>query len=91
MTTTQAIEIVIFLAGIGLVSWQFRWLLRAYRTERDRQAAERRSATLFVLALALTVFALLASMTNLYTARRIAVGSILLVGLAGPMRQRLAR
>jgi hypothetical protein len=88
MTPAQTVEIVVFLAGIGLVAWQFRWLLRAYRTERERQASERRSSRAFVLVLALTVFVALASMTDLYTARRIAVGGILVVALVEAARRR---
>ena len=88
MTTEQIVEAVVFLAGIGLVMWQFRWLLRAYRTERDRQAPERRSSRAFVLALALTVFVALASITDLYTARRIGVGGILTVALVESVKRR---
>lgn len=91
MTTAQTVEAVVFLGGIGLAAWQFRWLLRAYRTERDRQAEERRSSRAFVLVLALTVFVALASITDLYTARRIAVGGILIVAGVEAARRRLAK
>ena len=88
MTSAQTVEAVVFLAGIGLVAWQFRWLLRAYRTERDRRAPEHRSSRAFLLVLALTVFVALASMTDLYTARRIAVGGILIVAVVEAARRR---
>jgi hypothetical protein len=91
MEPAQIVEAVGLLAGVGLVTWQFRWLLRAYRAERDRQAPERRSPRLFVLALALMVFAVFASISNLYTARRIAVGAILIVGVAEEIRRRVAK
>jgi hypothetical protein len=91
MTTAQIIEAVVFLAGTGLVTWQFRWLLRAYRTERDRQAPEHRSSRVFLLALALMVFVALASITDLYTARRMAVGGILVLSLVEAARRRFGK
>lgn len=91
MTAAQIIEATGLVAGVGLVAWQFRWLLRAYRTERDRQPLEQRSSRLFVLALALTVFVALASITNMYAARRLAVWSILAVGVTATITKRFAR
>lgn len=91
MTTAQTVEVVVFLAGIGLAAWQIRWLLRAYRTERDRQSGERQSSRAFLLILALLVFVALASMTDLDTARRIAVGGILMVAVVEAARRRWAK
>ena len=88
MTAAQIIEAVVFLVGTGLVTWQFRWLLRAYRTERDRHPPEHASSRALLLALALMVLVALASITDLYTARRIAVGAILVVSLVEAARRR---
>jgi hypothetical protein len=82
VSTAQVVESVVFLLGIGLLTWQFRWLLRAYRTQRDRQAMAERSSRALLLALALIVFIVLTSIAGLDGARRIAVGAVLLLGLA---------
>ena len=86
--TAPLIEAIVFLAGIGLLTWQFQWLLRSYRTERDRQAQAHRSSRMFLLALALTVFVALASIINLPRARRIAVGAILVVSAVEAVQRR---
>jgi hypothetical protein len=91
VTLPQAVEALVFLAGLGLMIWQFRWLLRAYRTERDRQPPEHRSSRAALLVLALTVFVGLASITDLETARRVAVAGILAVALVEASRRRWGR
>jgi hypothetical protein len=82
VSTAQLVESVAFLLGIALLTWQFRWLLRAYRKERDQQASDARSSRAFLLALALVVFITLTSIAGLEGARRIAIGAVLLLGLA---------
>lgn len=89
--TAPLIEAIVFLAGIGLLTWQFQWFLRSYRTERDRQVPTHRSSRLFLLALALTVFVALVSIFDLRLARRIAVGAILGVSAVEAVRRRLVK
>lgn len=71
--------------------WQLRWLLRAYRAERDRQAPEDRSSRLVLLLVALLVFVGVAMATNLYVPRRLAIAGILLLGAIEGLRNWLAK
>jgi hypothetical protein len=76
VTRTDAIRLAILLVGSVSAWWQLRWLLRAYRRERDRQPLDRRSSRALLLSTALLIFVVLATIAGLYTARRIAVGAI---------------
>jgi hypothetical protein len=87
MTLTE-IRLVVFLVGMGLMWWQLRWLLRAYRRERDRQPPEDRSSRLFLLSNALVVFVALATAVGVYTARRLALGALLTLILAEAAKRR---
>jgi uncharacterized membrane protein len=90
--TAHAIGTFLILAGgFGILYWQLRWLLRAYRTERDRQAPQDRSSRLTLLIVALLVFAGIALATDLYMPRRVAIGGILLLGAIEGLRNWLAR
>jgi hypothetical protein len=88
VTAVAVVEWVAFVAGVGLATWQFRWLLRKYRRERDRQSPEHRSARWFLLVLALAVFVILAALTGMGIARRIAVGAILVLDVVEWLRRR---
>jgi len=90
MTVTE-IRLVVFLAGMGLMWWQLRWLLRAYRRERDRQPPEDRSARLFLLSNALVVFAALATAVGVFAARRLALGALLTLTLAEAAKRRFTK
>jgi hypothetical protein len=87
MTITE-IRWVVFFAGLGLIWWQLRWLLRAYRRERDRQPEERRSSRVFLLSTALVVFVALATAFGVYAARRLALGALLVVTVIEAAKRR---
>jgi hypothetical protein len=90
--TAHAIGTTLLLVGgFAILYWQLRWLLRAYRTERDRQAPEDRSSRLVLLLVALLVFVGVAMATNLYLPRRLAIGGILLLGAIEGLRNWLAK
>jgi hypothetical protein len=84
------VRLVVLVAGLGVLWWQLRWLLRAYRRERDRQVPELRSSRPFLLSIALMVFVALATVAGIYTARRIAVGAIIVSSVIDAARRRLA-
>ena len=90
MTPEQVVRFVVLVAGFGSIWWQLRWLLRAYRRERDRQPPIRRSSRPFLLSIAFIVFGALATVAGVYTARRIAVGAIVLSSVVDAARRRLA-
>jgi hypothetical protein len=92
MTEGQVLLIraLVLITGFVVTWFQLRWLLRAYRAERDRQAPECRSPRPLLLSAALIVFVALATVAGVYTARRIAVGTIAAIGIFEAIRRRLA-
>jgi hypothetical protein len=91
MTAHSIGTILVLAGGFGLLWWQLRWLLRAYRAERDRQAPQDRSSRTVLLLVALLVFAGIAMATDLYMPRRLAVAGILLLGAIEGVRNWLAK
>ena len=79
--TIVLIKLVIPVTRLLLMLWQMRWLLRAYRRERDRQGAGDRASRARLLAAAVLVFATVAIVAGVSAVRPIATGAILIVSL----------
>jgi hypothetical protein len=85
-----AIRVIVSVASSFLLWWQARWLLRAYRRERDRQSPDRRSPRVMLAAQAALLFTALSMVFGIYTARRLAMGAVGLSALVEVVRRRLA-
>jgi hypothetical protein len=81
VTTIVLIRIVIPVARLLLVLWQMRWLLRAYRRERDRHVAGYRASRPRLLAAAVLIVVAVALIAGVSAVRPIATGAILIVSL----------
>jgi len=79
--TIVLIRFVIPVARLLLLLWQMRWLLRAYRRERDRHVAGYRASRPRLLAAAVLVFVAVSLITGVWTVRPIATAAILVVSL----------
>ena len=88
MLEQALVRLVVLVGGLGLVWWQLRWLLRAYRRERDRQPITHRAPRPLLLSIALIVFVTLATATGVYTARRIAMAALMVASAAEAARRR---
>jgi hypothetical protein len=86
----SVIRLIVIAGSFALLWWQARWLLRAYRQERDRQAPERRSSRVMLLAHASLLFTALSMVFGIYTARRIAMSVIAISALIEVVRRRFA-
>jgi len=84
-----AIRLIVIVVSSFLLWWQARWLLRAYRRERDRQSPERRSPRVMLAAQAALLFTALSMIFGIYTARRLAMGAVALSVLIEFVRRRL--
>jgi hypothetical protein len=81
VVTTVLIKFAIPVARLLLVLWQMRWLLRAYRRERDRHLASYRASRPRLLAAAVLVFVAVSVVAGVSAVRPIATGAILIVAL----------
>jgi hypothetical protein len=88
VVTIAVIRSLIALARLLLFVWQVRWLLRAYRRERDRQTPEHRSPRPRLLAAAVLVFVALASVGGVYAVKPIATGALLIAWMVEAARRR---
>ena len=82
------IRLIVIVVSMFLLWWQARWLLRAYRRERDRQPAERRSPRIMLAAQASVLFTALSMVFGIYTARRLALGAVAISTLVEVVRRR---
>ena len=79
MTTTEAIGAILFIAGaFGFVGWMLTNLFRALRVARASQTPERRTPLPLVIVSAFAVFAVLEMLTDMATARRLALAGVIL-------------
>ena len=85
------IRLIVVAVSFFLLWWQARWLLRAYRRERDRQSPERRSSRAMLAAQASLLFTALSMMFGIYTARRLALGAVAISTLVEVVRRRFMR
>jgi hypothetical protein len=83
-----AIRLIVIVVSFFLLWWQARWLLRAYRRERDRQPPERRSSRVMLAAQASLLFTALSMVFGIYTARRFALGAVAISTLVEVVRRR---
>jgi hypothetical protein len=81
VTTIALIRFVIPVARLLLLLWQMRWLLRAYRRERDRHRATDPSSRLQLLAAAVFVVAAVAFGAGASAVRPVATGGILIMSM----------
>jgi hypothetical protein len=88
MVTIALIRAVVGIGQLLLLIWQVRWLLRAYRRERDRQAPEHRFPRPRLLAAAVLVSAALASVAGVHAVRPLATGALLVAWMFDAARRR---
>lgn len=92
MATLEDIGLFLLIAGgVGIVGWMLTGLGRALRAERERQAPERRTSLLPLIASGLALFIGLAALTDAHTARRLALAGIVVAGIVAAVRHRTPR
>jgi hypothetical protein len=79
--TIALIAFAVPAARVLLLVWQMRWLLRAYRRERDRHVAGYRASRPRLLAAAVLVVVGVSLMTGVSGVRPIATGALLVMSL----------